>query len=211
MRKLFVHFGVVAALALSLAGGGAIASARAADTLIKHFTPELVTEMLKEFGATDVKVETQDGTAYIEHKHGEFTFVFSLLACQKGEPGCRGLAMTKAFAPDDGKPFQLTQVNSFNAEFVFAQAYIFEQNLYLVRYTISDDGVTRGNVRANVETFWEMPNVFTEHYLSNVVSQAPSVMRPVAYPNGAQPAPAFARQIGVEKLRRMPKDKVRRR
>lgn len=211
MRKLALQLGIIGAMALSLAGAGMVAAANAADATITHFTPELISDIVKELGATDVTIQTGgSGTKYVQHKVEGYTFLFSLLACKPGEPGCLGLGLVKAFSPDEGTTFDLATVNSFNSKYAFAQAHVFEKNIYLTRYTISDGGISRDNIRSNIQTFWAMPVRLAEHFASNLVSQAPSVMRPVVYtPPGAQYLPAVEQQIGVEALRGMPKDRLR--
>jgi len=188
-RSVFV--GIVAGVALLIA---ATATVRAADEpLIAHFTQANVTAMLKELGATDIAVQDgSEGSKGITYKQGQLTFIAIMQACKAGDPGCLGLSLIARFSGEGGPAYSLTTVNGFNTSRVFAQAHVFEKDLYLMRYLISDGGISRANLRSNLVNFWGMPAQLQEYFQkAGVVALAPSGEAQLSY--GA-PTPAAAPQ-----------------
>lgn len=208
MRKFILGAGAAVAMALSLLPAGAV-SAQAAD--ISYYTPENISAILKELGATDITVSTsQSGTKFIKHKFEGFTYAFSLHLCPEGKPGCLGMALVASFAPEPNQTFELTTVNSFNASRVFAQAHVADRNIYLMRYIICDGGVSDVNVKSNIQNFWGMPAQLVAHFQSSIISQAPSVVQPVVYGRAPQPVAPFVQQIGADVLQAIPANRLRR-
>lgn len=181
-RSAFV--GIVAGAAFLFAATTATTLHAADEALIAHFTQANVTGLLKELGATDIAVQDgSEGSKGITYKQGQLTFIAILQACKAGDPGCLGLTLLARFSGEGGSAYSLTTVNGFNASRVFAQAHVYEKDLYLMRYVISDGGISRTNLRSNLVNFWGMPAQLQEYFQkAGVVAQAsPSGQAQLSY------------------------------
>jgi hypothetical protein len=107
-------------------------------------------------------VPSQNGGKLVRiHVPGGVQFVAIPSACQPGRPAkCVGLELQM----NAGKMPQISfeQINQFNLDWVFTQAFLLEGEARLSRYEICDHGIALGNVAESVAQFAKIAAQYQE-------------------------------------------------
>lgn len=158
-------FGVAALSSLALP------QAARAET-ITDFTPENVSAILTEVGATNIKPGLQDGVTFINFELGGLPYSYSIRLCNVAAelgPGCLGLLMAIGFEMPD--KISLEIFNSFNRKWPLATSVkIDDKTMALGRFMFSPGGVSRENLKANIALLTGAPEAFRTHLSSQVVA-----------------------------------------
>jgi len=163
MRKLIGA--ALAAAAFVLAGVPAFA----ADDPIEYFTGENVAEAVKAIGGTDVETGPYEGGTAVKFKRSGIPYLFMITVC-KDRPGCIGLVMATGINTE-GKKYALDLLNAFNRKSPPVTSIAVEDgNLLLWRALLSDGGIPKANLRANMMMLIEALPVFIEHLKQQLVA-----------------------------------------
>jgi len=144
------------AAAVLAAGISPFSSAAAApdSQLVSTFDERVLGDALDDLGLQwRVTERTRDGgVRLLARTEGGFVFYLSSRACD--EEGCFGAQLLTVFKE---APLPLEAVNSFNERYVFTSAGVSgRDSVYLSRYFISDYGIPRGNIKANILIFLDI-------------------------------------------------------
>jgi hypothetical protein len=193
----------IAALAsLSLAGASIAEAQETKDT----FSIEYLKEVAADLSATNlVEGDAGEGRKALKFETNGLPVVTIIDACTDGKD-CKGLIIMVAFKRgEQGIP--LNVVNEFNGKHPFVTASLHEPDIAVVSHAmISVGGVTRENVKANVQELQAGVAKFVSTVRSQLVASGPGgVMRPVVYGAGElRPivlTPAQLAKIRVERAR----------
>jgi hypothetical protein len=137
---------------------------------INVFTAQEVIAILNEAGATDVQRDDGDGISFISFKLGGQPYSFSLRLCDKTDRSkCGGLLMAAAFRMSPQHNVEL--FNSFNRSVPFLTAVKLDASVMAFgRFVIALGGVTRENVKANIDFLRLAPELFLSFEKSQVIA-----------------------------------------
>jgi hypothetical protein len=137
---------------------------------INVFTAQEVVAILNEAGATDVQRDDGDGISFISFKLGDQPYSFSLRLCDKTDRSrCGGLLMAAAYRMSPQHNVEL--FNSFNRSVPFLTAVKLDSSVMAFgRFVISLGGVTRENVKANIDFLRLAPELFLSFEKSQVIA-----------------------------------------
>jgi hypothetical protein len=139
---------------------------------IKLFTAQEVVAILNEAGATDVQRDDGEGVSFISFKFGDQPYSFSLRLCDKNDRGrCGGLLMAAAYRMSPQHNVEL--FNSFNRSVPFLTAVKLDSGVMAFgRFVIALGGVSRDNVKANIDFLRLAPELFLSFEKSQVIASA---------------------------------------
>jgi hypothetical protein len=146
--------------ALAVACAFAVSSGPArADTpldtsrIVDRFDTDDIVAVATGLGFQAVLVPSEEGGKIVRiHVPGGVQFVAIPAACQPGQPvKCVGLELQM----NAGKVPQVSfeQINQFNLDWVFTQAFLLDGEARLSRYEICDHGIALGNVAESMGQF----------------------------------------------------------
>jgi hypothetical protein len=146
------------------------ANAAAVVADITEFTPENVTSMLGEIGATNIKQEKQDGIVVLSFELGGLPYAYSIQLCNVSAElgsGCLGLLMAIGFEMPE--KYNAEIFNSFNKKYPMATSVrIDDKTMALGRFMFSLGGLSRDNLKANMAVMTGAPEAFRTHLRSQL-------------------------------------------
>ncbi|HAH11850.1 MAG TPA: hypothetical protein DCL54_17265 [Alphaproteobacteria bacterium] len=150
-------------------------------TVLTHFSEPVVEKALKALGATDIKHTVSDGQRFTSYRMNSagadpLNYILAYRVCDAAKKGCLGLLNSIMFNPIEGKPYGIQQVNTFNQSRIFTSAMLMKGGmLALVRYQISDGGITHANLQKNLEIFTQMPAQLADHFRNDRAIEANAI------------------------------------
>ncbi len=134
----------------------------AAQTMIDRYDPAVLTQIVEAMGYDVVDAadaSEDDGPFLIFENDTGLVFGFQGAVCDDKKPGarCLGILIYGALAPPDDDDFDsLSYMNDYNLQHSAAKMVDEDGELALTRYLIMDDGISRENLRVNVDVFVEL-------------------------------------------------------
>lgn len=140
--------------ALAPAGGAAAQAQPKSAEIYTEFTASLLVDVLGELGYS-ARIITEEETPFIAavSPTGRPFIVYFSVCNVAGNAGCLGFELISLI---DTSPatVPLSAINSFNTQYGFAKAFRYDDSTAgLSRYAIADDGISRGNIAANISNF----------------------------------------------------------
>ncbi|MFO1187857.1 MAG: YbjN domain-containing protein [Alphaproteobacteria bacterium] len=159
MRLLRVALVGACALVISAFGATASASYDAAK-VVTSFDAREILAIATSLGFKAELTPAKAGGSFVTIQGNGVQFAAIPTACKTPGQGCVGLELQM----NAGKAPQLTyeQVNQFNLDWVFTQAYILNGEARISRYEICDHGIGLGNVATNIGQFAAIAAKFRE-------------------------------------------------
>jgi hypothetical protein len=135
------------------------AAQAAPEPLVDRWSTATVTESLASLGATEVQVNATGGRPYVTARtHDGLNVAIYAKACDQAAEGktvvtCHGLESIISFDP--GRGDRAILVGRLNHEFALGK-YLAEEDgtIRLSRYLVFDAGVTPGNLRSELASFF---------------------------------------------------------
>ncbi|WOI53002.1 YbjN domain-containing protein [Parvularcula sp. LCG005] len=165
----------LAALGVASAQSNALSSGSAPISHPEQMLPSLHAEaiipLLDEMGIQYQGATLPDGQKVLlaKAKNG-IKFQLTPTACDKGMTRCRGLSMMALFQTNA----PATTVSAFNYRYAFVSTGIADGDVaYIMRYSVADYGIPRGNLAVTLINYLHMASVFDRHLYesTNVVRQ----------------------------------------
>lgn len=143
---------VLACLALA-------APASAQSALVSAYDEAVLREVVEGLGykVTDTLVDPTGEPAMTVQMAGDLAFQIEGMFCE-GEgkdQRCQGLQMA-AIIGDSGSEDPVKLAAEINRTWRPGKLFVIDRGLAFERYLILDDGISRGNLASNIETFGEM-------------------------------------------------------
>lgn len=134
--------------------GGPIATAQSNDTLVKRLTLDDMKALITERSDTVERTGENNGKPYVAAKtETGFTYFMLGNAC-KPETGCQGVEMLSVFARSPN--VSLDELNTINTSFAAVSVSLRNDQFLTSRYLIFDEGMTRGNIKVNLDVFLQV-------------------------------------------------------
>jgi hypothetical protein len=153
---------MIAGLA-GLAGMFLACGAAEAQAYVDRYDAKALTEIAKELGYSTIvdqaDASNEDGPFLIFETENDGVFGFQGKACdnQTATAKCIGILFYGALSPPEDDDFDVLEyVNEYNFEYSAVKMVDEDGDLALSRYLIMDDGVSRANLKVNVQVFTSM-------------------------------------------------------
>lgn len=149
--------GLVGLAGLFLACGTATA-----QTTIDRYDPAVLTKIVEDMGydVLDEADASEDDGPFLIFENGDgLIFGFQGAVCDDKKAGarCLGILIYGALTPPEDDDFDsLSYMNTYNIQHSAAKLVDENGDLALTRYLIMDDGISRENLRVNVDVFVEL-------------------------------------------------------
>lgn len=143
------------------AGGAAIAGQPLEPgRVVSSFDAAEILGIATSLGFAAELTPAKAGGKFVTIKGGGVQFAAIPTACKSVGAGCVGLELQM----NAGRAPQLTfeQINQFNLDWVFTQAYILKGEARISRYEICDHGISLGNIATNISQFAGIAAKFQE-------------------------------------------------
>jgi len=145
-----------------LCAGGAATAGPSYDPrkIVWAFDAAEIVAIATSLGFAAELTPAKAGGKFVTIKGGGVKFAAIPTACKSVGTGCVGLELQM----NAGKAPQLTfeQINQFNLDWVFTQAYILNGEAHISRYEICDHGTGLGNIATNIGQFAGIAAKFQE-------------------------------------------------
>lgn len=174
MRRLFAMLTVCAAIVAS-------APARAAsdDTVIDYFTPENVTEVMKDMGATDISTRKEEKFTAVDATINGQIISLGIQQC-KDRPGCMGLLVAGVFSTD-GKDIPAQTLLDFTGKYPPTPAILLSnKDVAVVRAIISLGGIRVANLKYNIGLLVGTLPIFAQQLNTALISSNGTAPTPYA-------------------------------
>jgi hypothetical protein len=177
-----VTWSSVIAMTFGLAALFSISPSLAADDhLIMRLTVENVSDILKEWGATDIKAQKTEQAAwsggkkraidYLVFDRTNAKYVAILTACDDAG-GCLGMDV-RGYIPSKGPSTAIA--NDYNRRSAAAKVYVDEAGYVSERYLIIDRGVQRSNILSQLDVLERVTtSILKSEQRNKQVSSTPS-------------------------------------
>ena len=142
------------AAALAIAGAATPVAAQSYDAkrVVVSVKQADLEAIVKSLGHT-IKETSKPGETYLaaEGKDGIIYLLFGTACDVKGVPGCQGVMMQARYDLPSGTTYQTLAKANDDLAAIGTTADFTENSLIFTRYHVLDEGVTMGNIRANVD------------------------------------------------------------
>lgn len=144
----------VFAAALAIAGAAAPVAAQSYDAkrVVVSVKQADLEAIVKTLGHT-IRETGKPGETYLaaESEDGIIYLLFGTACDVKGVPGCQGVMMQARYDLPAGTTYQTIAKANDDLAAIGTSADFAEKSLMFTRYHVLDEGVTMGNIRANID------------------------------------------------------------
>lgn len=167
---------------------------------IDYFTTDNVSALLKELGAQQVQVQSNNTGKSVTFQDGAIPYNAILTVCNKTTgANCEAAILVVIFEGSTNYP--IDAFNNFNKEQSFVTAVKLEENRYAIsRMVLSSGGVTKKNVAVNIASFASAPAKVVQYLSSQLVAgyqdgQGANLQRVSYNPAPLRAVPATAKDV----------------
>lgn len=148
------------ACVFALCAQGALAGGYDPSKIVTSFNAGEILDIAAALGFKAELTRAKAGGNFVKISGNGVQFAAIPTACKSPGQACVGLELQM----NAGKAPQLTyeQVNQFNLDWVFTQAYILDGEARISRYEICDHGIGLGNIATNIGQFAAIAAKFHE-------------------------------------------------
>lgn len=160
MKKLQLALAGACAIAMCVEGPALADEKIDADKIVTSFDASEVAGIAASLGFHAELVNAKSGGKLVTIQGSGVQFAAIPTACKSAGTGCVGLELQM----NAGKAPRVTfeQINQFNLDWVFTQAYILDGEARISRYEICDHGIGIGNIATNIGQFAGIAAKFRE-------------------------------------------------